>query len=172
MQSVAVLGLGVIALTTGAFISASEAAARGSYFEAAVMGATAARPSGDAAFGTVGDSIAGVAAFTITLGAGDSSGAILFTNLGGGEPQRVDGSPDSLIFKRKKGSSLSAGWRTSESSGLSAKCGHGSVGGREDSSSCDPERDLRPTRMARSGRGLALFLTPSDDAWREPKRSV
>ena len=86
MKSVAVLGLGVIALTTGAFMSASEVAARGSYFEAAVNGATAARPSGDVAFGMVGDSVAGVAAFTITLGAGDSSGAILFTNLDGGMP--------------------------------------------------------------------------------------
>ncbi len=95
MKSVAGLGLGVIALTAGAFISAGEAAghgtilgslARGSYFEAAVKGAAAARPSGDVAFGIVGDSAAGVAAFTITLGAGDSSGAILFTNLDGGIP--------------------------------------------------------------------------------------
>jgi hypothetical protein len=78
MKSVAVLGFGVIALTTGAFISAGAAAgsgkfisslARGSYFEAAVEGAVSARPSGEAAFGIVGDSAAGMAAFTVTLGA-------------------------------------------------------------------------------------------------------
>jgi hypothetical protein len=78
MKSVAVLGFGVIALTTGAFISAGAAAgsgkfisslARGSYFEAAVEGAVSARPSGEVAFGIVGDSAAGMAAFTVTLGA-------------------------------------------------------------------------------------------------------
>jgi hypothetical protein len=95
MKSVAVLGLGVIALTTGAFISASEAAGRGttmtslvrgSYFEAAVDGAVTARPAGEVAFGIVGDSASGVAAFTITLGATGSSGAVLFTSLQGKAP--------------------------------------------------------------------------------------
>jgi hypothetical protein len=95
MRSVAVLGFGVIALTTGAFISAGAAAgggkvisslARGSYFEAAVEGAVSARPSGEVAFGIVGDSASGVAAFTITLDAGDSAGAILFTSLEGRMP--------------------------------------------------------------------------------------
>ena len=95
MKSVAVLGFGVIALTTGAFISAGAAAgsgtaisalARGSYFEAVVEGAVSARPSGEVAFGIVGDSAAGVAAFTITLGAEGSSGAILFTSLEGRMP--------------------------------------------------------------------------------------
>ncbi len=95
MKSVAVLGLGVIALTTGAFISAGAAAgsaktisslARGSYFEAAVNGAVRARPSGDVAFGIVGDTAAGVAAFTITLGARSAAGAILFTSLDGKMP--------------------------------------------------------------------------------------
>jgi len=95
MKSVAVLGLGVIALTTGAFISAGAAAgsgtaiaslARGSYFEAAVAGAVKARPSGEVAFGIVGDSASGVAAFSITLDAEGSAGAILFTSLDGRMP--------------------------------------------------------------------------------------
>jgi hypothetical protein len=95
MKSVAVLGFGVIALTTGAFISAGAAAggmtaisslARGSYFEAKVEGAVTARPSGAVAFGIVGDSATGVAAFTITLDAEGSSGAILFTRLDGRMP--------------------------------------------------------------------------------------
>jgi len=95
MRSVAVLGFGVIALTTGAFISAGAAAgggkaisslARGSYFEAAVEGAVSARPSGEVAFGIVGDSASGVAAFTITLDAEGSAGAILFTSLEGRMP--------------------------------------------------------------------------------------
>jgi hypothetical protein len=84
MRSVAVLGFGVIALTTGAFISAGAAA--GSYFEAAVEGAVSARPSGEVAFGIVGDTATGVAAFTITLGAEGSAGAILFTSLEGRMP--------------------------------------------------------------------------------------
>jgi hypothetical protein len=95
MKSVAVLGFGVIALTTGAFISAGSAAgsgtailslARGSYFEAAVEGAVSARPSGEVAFGIVGDTATGVAAFTITLDAEGSAGAILFTSLEGRMP--------------------------------------------------------------------------------------
>ncbi len=95
MKSVAVLGLGVIALTAGAFITASEAAgrgtamasmARGSYFEAAVAGAVKAKPSGGVSVGVVGDEASGVAAFTITLGATDSAGAILFTSLDGRAP--------------------------------------------------------------------------------------
>jgi hypothetical protein len=95
MKSVAVLGFGVIALTTGAFISAGAAAgsgtailalARGSYFEAAVEGAVSARPSGEVAFGILGDSASGVAAFTITLDAEGSAGAILFTSLEGKMP--------------------------------------------------------------------------------------
>jgi len=95
MKSVAVLGLGVIALTTGAFISASEAAgsgitiaslARGSYFEAHVGGDVSARPVGEVAFGVVGDSASGIAAFTITLQAEGSEGAILFTRLDGKPP--------------------------------------------------------------------------------------
>jgi hypothetical protein len=94
MKSVAVLGFGVIALTTGAFISAGAAGidrtisslARGSYFEAAVEGAVSARPSGEVAFGIVGDSAAGVAAFTITLDTDGPAGAILFTSLEGTMP--------------------------------------------------------------------------------------
>ena len=95
MKSVAVLGLGVIVLTTGAFMSAGAAAgsgrailslARGSYFEAAVKGAVSARPSGEVAFGVVGDSGSGVAAFTITLGDEGPAGAILFTSLEGRMP--------------------------------------------------------------------------------------
>jgi hypothetical protein len=94
MKSAAVLGLGVIALTTGAFITAGAAArsgtisslGRGSYFEASVAGGVSARPSGDVAYGVVGDSASGVAAFTITLGGTDSAGAILFTSLEGRQP--------------------------------------------------------------------------------------
>ncbi len=95
MKSAAVLGFGVIALTTGAFISAGAAAgsgtailslARGSYFEAAVEGAVSARPSGGVTFGIVGDSASGVAAFTITLGAESPAGAIVFTSLEGRMP--------------------------------------------------------------------------------------
>jgi hypothetical protein len=95
MRSVAVLGIGVVALTTGAFISAGAAAgggkaisslARGSYFEAAVEGAVSAKPSGEVAFGVVGDTASGVGAFTITLGAESSAGAILFTRLEDGMP--------------------------------------------------------------------------------------
>jgi hypothetical protein len=76
MKSVAVLGLGVIALTTGAFVATPS-----SYFEAAVDGAVDARPSGGVAFGIVGDSVTGGPAFTITLGAEGTSGAILVTSL-------------------------------------------------------------------------------------------
>ena len=94
MKPVAVLGLGVIALTAGAFITASAAAGRGmtglseggSYFEAEVRGAVRARPAGEVAFGVVGDSSIGLAAFTITLDAEGSSGAILFTSLDGRTP--------------------------------------------------------------------------------------
>jgi hypothetical protein len=94
MKSIAVLGFGVITLTTGAFISAGAAGsgmtisslARGSYFEAAVEGAVSARPSGEVAFGIVGDSASGVAAFTITLGDESESGAIMFTSLEGKMP--------------------------------------------------------------------------------------
>ena len=94
MKAVAVLGSGVIALATGAFISAGAAGsgtlnsllARGSYFEAAVEGAVIARPSGEVAFGIVGDSAAGMAAFTITLGGEGSTGAILLTSLEGRMP--------------------------------------------------------------------------------------
>jgi hypothetical protein len=90
MKSVSALGVGVIALTAGAFITAGAAAGRGdglaimkagSYFEASVDGGMHARPAGDVAFGVVGDSASGVAAFTISLGGQDSSGAILFTRL-------------------------------------------------------------------------------------------
>jgi hypothetical protein len=95
MKSVAGLGLGVIALTTGAFITASAAAgsgttisslAKGSYFEARVGGDVRAMPAGAVAFGVVGDSAAGMAAFTITMTSDGSSGVILFTNLDGQVP--------------------------------------------------------------------------------------
>jgi hypothetical protein len=95
MKSVAVLGTGIIALTTGAFITAGAAAGGGnglatakaaSYFEATVQGGMSARPAGDVAFGVVGGSRSGVSAFTITLGGEDSSGAILFTSLDGRMP--------------------------------------------------------------------------------------
>ena len=92
MKSVAMLGLGVVALTAGAFITAGAAARSGnglapaSYFEATVEGGMRARPAGDVAFGIVGDSGSGVSAFTITLGGEDSSGAILFTSLEGRMP--------------------------------------------------------------------------------------
>jgi hypothetical protein len=91
----AVLGMGVIALTAGAFITAGAAAGSGSglatlkgtsYFEASVEGGMSARPTGEVAFGIVGDSASGVSAFTITLGGQDSSGAILFTSLDGRMP--------------------------------------------------------------------------------------
>ncbi len=78
MKSVAVLGLAVIALTTGV-----SSLTGGSYFEASVAGAVSARPSGEVAFGIVGDSAAGMAAFTITLDAEGTAGAILFTSLDG-----------------------------------------------------------------------------------------
>ena len=86
MRSIAVLGMGVLALTAGAFITAGAAAGGGSYFEASVEGGMSARPTGEVAFGVVGDSGTGVAAFTITLGGADSSGAILFTSLDGRPP--------------------------------------------------------------------------------------
>jgi hypothetical protein len=95
MRSVATLGIGVIALTAGAFITAGAAAGSGnglvmltgtSYFEAWVEGGMSARPAGRVAFGVVGDSASGVSAFTITLGGADSSGAILFTSLDGRMP--------------------------------------------------------------------------------------
>jgi hypothetical protein len=95
MKSVAILGMGVIALTAGAFLTAGAAAGTGnalatlknaSYFEATVQGGLSARPAGEVAFGVVGDSGSGVSAFTITLGGADSSGAILFTSLSGQMP--------------------------------------------------------------------------------------
>ena len=77
MKSVAVLGLGILALTTGGFITAGEAAGNaGSWFEATVAGGLSARPTGNVAFGVVGDSASGAAAFTITLGGDDASGVI------------------------------------------------------------------------------------------------
>lgn len=85
MKSIAGLSLGVIALTASAFITAGAAAGRGN-FEASVEGGMVARPVGDVAFGVVGDTAAGVAAFTITLEGSDSSGAILFTSLDGRMP--------------------------------------------------------------------------------------
>jgi hypothetical protein len=87
--------MGVIALTAGAFITAGAAAGSGnglvslkraSYFEASVDGGISARPAGEVTFGVVGDSASGVAAFSITLGGADSSGAILFTSLDGRLP--------------------------------------------------------------------------------------
>ncbi len=95
MKSVAVLGTGIIALAAGAFITAGAAAGSGngltkpdkaSYFEAAVMGGVSARPAGEVAFGIVGDTASGVAAFTITLGGTGSSGAIIFTTFDGRVP--------------------------------------------------------------------------------------
>ena len=95
MKSVPVLGIGVIALTAGAFITAGAAAGkedrvpvmkRSSYFEASVAGGMSSRPAGEVAFGVVGDSASGVAAFSISLGGRDSSGAILFTSLDGRMP--------------------------------------------------------------------------------------
>jgi hypothetical protein len=95
MKSVAMLGMGVIALTAGAFITAGVAAGSGnglarlsgaSYFEASVQGGMGARPAGEVALGVVGDTGSGVSAFTITLAGGDSSGAILFTSLDGRTP--------------------------------------------------------------------------------------
>ncbi len=92
MKSITVLGLGVIALSAGAFITAGAesglrgALVRSSHFEAAVNGGISARPTGEVAFGVVGDTASGVAAFTITLGGSDSSGAILFTRLDGRLP--------------------------------------------------------------------------------------
>ena len=86
MKSVAVLGLGVLALTAGAYITAGADMQDASYFEASVDGGMSARPAGDVAFGIVGDTASGVAAFTITLGGADSSGAILFTSLDGRMP--------------------------------------------------------------------------------------
>jgi hypothetical protein len=95
MRSVAILGMGVIALTAGALITVGAAAGNGnglatlkgaSYFEASVEGGISARPVGEVAFGVVGDSGSGISAFTITLGGADSSGAILFTSLDGRMP--------------------------------------------------------------------------------------
>jgi hypothetical protein len=87
MKSIAVLGMGVIALMAGAFITAGAApGTSASYFEASVEGGMSARPAGEVAFGVVGDSRTGVSAFTITLGGVDSSGAILFTSLDGRMP--------------------------------------------------------------------------------------
>ena len=85
MKSVAGLSLGVIALTASAFITAGAAVGSGD-FEASVEGAIVAHPAGDVAFGIVGDTGTGVAAFTITLEGSDSSGAILFTTLDGRMP--------------------------------------------------------------------------------------
>lgn len=93
MKSVAVLGLGVIGLSAGAFITAGAASGLGravpterSHSEAAVHGGVSARPAGEVAFGVVGDTASGVGAFTITLAGSDSSGAILFTSLDGRLP--------------------------------------------------------------------------------------
>lgn len=93
MKSTAMLGLGVIALSAGAFITAGAESGqagtpvRSSHFEAAVHGGISARPTGEVAFGVVGDTAGGVAAFTITLGGSDSAGAILFTSLDGRMPE-------------------------------------------------------------------------------------
>jgi hypothetical protein len=89
------LGIGIVALTAGAFITVGAAAGReaghavmkrSSYFEASVAGGMSARPAGEVAFGIVGDSASEVAAFSISLGGRDSSGAILFTSLDGRMP--------------------------------------------------------------------------------------
>jgi hypothetical protein len=86
MKSIAVLGMGIIALTGGAFITAGAVpGTSGSYFEASVEGGMSARPAGEVAFGVVGDS-GTVSAFTITLDGAASSGAILLTSLDGRMP--------------------------------------------------------------------------------------
>ena len=89
MKSTTVIGLGLLAFVTGAALApglASENRTSQSHFWADVQGAYTATPTGKVAFGTVGKPGEPGASFTITLGAKDAGGAIVFTRLDGVTP--------------------------------------------------------------------------------------
>ena len=89
MKSTTVIGLGLLAFVTGAGLApglASENRTNKSHFWADVQGAYTATPTGKVAFGTVGKPGEPGASFTITLGAKDAGGAIVFTRLDGVTP--------------------------------------------------------------------------------------
>ena len=66
----------------------------------------------------------------------------------------------SLIFRLKKGSSLSAEWRTPGSSGLSAKCGHGPEGKRGGTPGFPRARPSSNAHVAAAD-GVSLFFALS-----------
>jgi hypothetical protein len=90
MKSATVLGLGLMAFLTGAALApvlASEDRTDRSHFWMDVEGAHRATSTGSVAYGPVGRPGEPGASFTITLGARDSEGAVVFTRLDGAAPE-------------------------------------------------------------------------------------
>jgi hypothetical protein len=83
MKSAIVLALSLLTLTAGATVVPSR-----SHFLAEVRGAHAAHHSGRVSLGPVGRAGEPGSTYTITLGADDAAGAIVFTRLGGAQPAR------------------------------------------------------------------------------------
>jgi len=91
MKYATVVGIGFLAFVTGAALApvvASEDRLDKSHFWADVQGAYTATSTGKVAFGPVGRPGEPGASFTITLGAKDAEGAIVFTRLDGVIPGR------------------------------------------------------------------------------------
>jgi hypothetical protein len=89
MRSVTVLSLGLLAFVTGASLApvlASEGRSDRSHFWMDVEGAHPATVTGRVAYGVVGHPGEPGASFTITLGASDAEGAVVFTRLDGVTP--------------------------------------------------------------------------------------
>ena len=89
MKSATVVGLGLLAFVAGAALApalASENRPDKSHFWASVEGAYSANPNGKVAFGPVGKPGEPGSSFTITLGAKNVGGAIVFTRLDGITP--------------------------------------------------------------------------------------
>jgi hypothetical protein len=89
MRSATVFGLGLLAFVTGAALApvlASEDRSDRSHFWMDVEGAHRATATGRVAYGAVGRPGEPGASFTITLGASDAEGAVVFTRLDGVTP--------------------------------------------------------------------------------------
>jgi hypothetical protein len=89
MKSTTVIGLGLLAFVTGAALApvlASEDRTDRSHFWMDVEGAHRATSTGNVAYGPVGRPGEPGGSFTITLGARDAEGAVVFTRLDGVTP--------------------------------------------------------------------------------------
>jgi hypothetical protein len=90
MKSATVLGLGLLAFVSGAALAPallSEDRTDRSHFWMDVQGAHRATATGRVAYGPVGRPGEAGASFTITLGAQDGEGAVVFTRLDGATPE-------------------------------------------------------------------------------------